>query len=62
VDRATIDGSRCAIGGADDGIALSGGRLPAPIMPGVIALPLLAYLTAIGCAVQTRNSYTLARI
>jgi len=58
VDHATIDGSRCAIGGAGDGIALSGGH----VVPGVIALPLLAYLTAIGCAVQTRNSYTLARI
>ena len=47
MDRATIDGWRCAIGGAGDGTALSGGQLPAPVVPGVIALPLLAYLTAI---------------
>jgi len=38
IGRATIDGSRCAIVGAGDGIALSGGRLPAPVVPGVIAL------------------------
>ena len=36
MDRDTIDGWNCAIGGAGDGIALSGGRLPAPVVPGVI--------------------------
>jgi len=59
IGHATIGGSRCAIGGAGDGIALSGGQLPAPVVPGVIALPQLAYLTAIGYAVQSSNTQQL---